>query len=215
MSKYFTVFVRAFKPSAAGTNFMAEVVEEFKSLELNAPGVVTGTGYAQGFPGPVAVLSRLHEDASGIDSYHSAVMNSSDERNALVQRLSEKCISTTFRISRLIKEGNYVGSNPPSCLVRNYIKVKRGYIDEAIEIMSSFIDNIPDDRTKPVLSESTTGRAGLLTLSIPYETFAAAEEGYARVRENSGTPMSKRLAEITEENMRVPTFILHSTIQPN
>ena len=142
-------------------------------------------------------------------------MNSSDERKALVQRLSEKCTSTTFRISRLIKEGNYVGSNPPSCLVRNYIKVKRGYIDEAIEIMSSFIDNIPDDRTKPVLSESTTGRSGLLTLSIPYETFAAAEEGYARVRENSGTPMGKRLAEITQENMRVPTFILHSTIQPN
>ena len=99
-----------------------------------------------------------------------------------------------------------------SCLVRNFLKVKRGYLDEAIEILDATFDDIPSDRTKPLLSENTTGRGNILVISTPYEDFAAAEEGWLRVRAMAQTTRGQRLLEITEESVRIPTIILHSTL---
>ena len=62
-------------------------------------------------------------------------------------------------------------------------------------------------------TESTTGRYGLVTISIPYENAAAAEEGYDWVRSAAGTPRAKRMSDITEDSVRVPFQILHSDVQ--
>ena len=212
MSRYFTNFIRAFKPGAP-RSIVQDVIEEFNSVELDSQGVVAGTFYSPIHPSGVVFLSRALDDASGIDKYHEAVRNSSETRQKLVAKLSEQCASTKMRISRVIKEGNYVGSKPPTCIVRNYIKAKRGHLDEVIDTISSFIDEIPEDRTKPLLTESTTGRSNMLLLSIPFESFGAAEDSYALQRSTWGTARGRRLSDITEENVRIPTQIFHSNIQ--
>ena len=210
MTKYYTSFIRVFKP---GLGTAKEVIEEFESLELDAPGVVTGTPFAPTEGGITFVLSRVFNDASGIDKYNQAIMGASEARQQLVNRLSEKCINTTMRISREISPPTYRGAKPPTCLVRNFIKVKRGHLDEAIDLLTSNFSEIPEDRTKPLLTENTTGRSNLLVITTPYENFETAEEGWLRVRGMSGTSRGRRLAEITQESMRIPTLVLHRTLQ--
>ena len=209
MSKYFTNFMRVFKP---GLGTAKEVIEEFESLDLDAPGVITATPFAPREGGITFVLTRVFQDASGIDAYNQAIIGATESRQKLVNDLSAKCLDTTMRISKEIRPANYVGSKSPTCLVRNFLKVKRGYLDEAIEILDATFDDIPGDRTKPLLSENTTGRGNILVISTPYEDFAAAEEGWLRVRAMAQTTRGQRLLEITEESVRIPTIILHSTL---
>ena len=209
MSKYFANFIRVFKPGLATAK---GVIEEFQSLELDAPGLVTATTFAPKEGGLTFVLTRVFENASGIDAYNQAILGASENRQNLVNDLSTKCTDTSMRISKEVRPGNYVGGSQPAYLVRNFIKVKRGYLDEAIDILSTTFDEIPDDRTKPLLSENTTGRGNILVISTPYETFGAAEEGWLRVREMAQTTRGQRLLEITEESVRIPSIILHSTL---
>jgi hypothetical protein len=143
----------------------------------------------------------------------AAVQNSSDERKKHVADINAKCVSVRFRIVRVIKEGKYVGANPPAIMVRNFIRPKRGYLDEVTSMLTSTIENAPDDRTSPTLTLSTTGQQGLLTLSGLNESLAAAEETYERFQSAQGEPARKRMSDITEGSVRVPFFILGNTIE--
>ena len=80
-------------------------------------------------------------------------------------------------------------------------------------MLTSTIENAPDDRTRPTLTSSTTGQQGLLTLSSPSENWAAAEQTYERFQSAQEEPMRKRMSDISEGRSRVPFFILGNTIQ--
>ena len=80
-------------------------------------------------------------------------------------------------------------------------------------MLTSTIENAPDDRTSPTLTLSTTGQQGLLTLSGSNESLAAAEETYERFQSAQGEPARKRMSDITEGSVRVPFFILGNTIE--
>ena len=162
--------------------------------------------------GPIGVISRILDDATGIDSYFEAIQEQMPKRQAQLQELGSKCTSLRMRLVKVHKDAEYAGSNPPKVLVRNFIRAKRGHLDELISVIESFIDDIPSGRTKPAFTEATTGRYGLVTISIPYENAAAAEEGYEWVRSGASSPRAKRMSDITEDSVRVPFQILHSDI---
>ena len=143
----------------------------------------------------------------------AASQNSSDERKKQVDDINAKCVSVRLRIVRVIKEGKYVGVNPPTVMVRNFIRVKRGYLDEVTSALASSIENAPDDRTSPTLTSSTTGQQGLLTLSHATESLAAAEEMFEQFQSAQSEPARKRSSDITEGGARVPFFILGNTIE--
>ena len=182
-------------------------------MDTDAQGILTASLSAATPGGPVSFTSRLFDDASGIDKYLAAVQNSSVERNKQVSDIDAKCSSARLRIVRVLKQGKYVGSNPPTVMVRNFIRPKRGCADEVISIIGDVIDNVPEGETSATLTESTTGETGLLTLSIPSENWQAAEERYSRFRSTLGRPIAKRMMDITESSSRVPFFILANTIE--
>ena len=95
MSKYFTNFMRLFKP---GLGTAKEVIEEFESLDLDAPGVITATPFAPREGGITFVLTRVFQDASGIDAYNQAIIGATESRQKLVNDLSAKCLDTTIVI---------------------------------------------------------------------------------------------------------------------
>ena len=209
MSKYITNLVRTFK---LGEGVPTLMVDEAKSLDFSAPSIVTGTMAAPNPGGPIGVISRILDDATGIDSYFEAIQEQMPKRQAQLQELGSKCTSLRMRLVKVHRDAEYAGSNPPKVLVRNFIRAKRGYLDELISVIESFIDDIPSGRTKPAFTEATTGRYGLVTISIPYENAAAAEEGYEWVRSEASSPRAKRMSDISEDSVRVPFQILHSDI---
>ena len=211
MAGYITNIVRNFRPDAG--NPMQLLIDEFNSMDTDAKGILTASLSAATPGGPVSFTSRLFDDASGIDKYLAAVQNSSVERNKQVSVIDAKCSSARLRIVRVLKQGKYVGSNPPTVMVRNFIRPKRGCADEVISIIGDVIDNVPEGETSATLTESTTGETGLLTLSIPSENWQAAEERYSRFRSTLGRPIAKRMMDITESSSRVPFFILANTIE--
>ena len=211
MSKYISNIVRIFKTDASNSQQL--LIDEFNSMDTDAPGILTGTLSAPNPGGLVSFTSRVFDDPSGLDKYIAAAQSGSDERKKLVEDINAKCVSIRFRTVRIIKEGQYVGPNPPRIMVRNFIRAKQGYLDEVMRNLESSIDNIPSDRTRPTLTVSTTGRPGLLTLSIPFESLAAAEETFEQFQSTDGEPARKRGADITEGSIRVPFFILSNTIE--
>ena len=211
MAGYITNIVRNFRPDAG--NPMQLLIDEFNSMDTDAQGILTASLSAATPGGPVSFTSRLFDDASGIDKYLAAFQNSSVERNNQVSDIDAKCSSALLRIVRVLKQGKYVGSNPPTVMVRNFIRPKRGCADEVISIIGDVIDNVPEGETSATLTESTTGETGLLTLSIPSENWQAAEERYSRFRSTLGRPIAKRMMDITESSSRVPFFILANTIE--
>ena len=210
MSKYITNLVRSFKLGEGAPTLM---VDEAKSLDFSAPAIVTATMAAPTPGGPIGVISRILDDATGIDGYFEAIQEQMPQRQAQLQELADKCTSLRMRLVKVHRDAEYAGSNPPKVLVRNFIRAKRGHLDELISVIEGFIDDIPSGRTKPAFTETTTGRYGLVTISIPYENAAAAEEGYDWVRSAAGTPRAKRMSDITEDSVRVPFQILHSDVQ--
>ena len=179
MSKYITNLVRTFK---AGSNNQSLLVEEAKSLDFQGPVIVSGTMSAPNPGGPVGMISRILDDAASIDSYFEAIQTQMPQRQDLLQQIGAACTSTRMHVLKVHRETEYAGSNPPTVLVRNFIRAKRGHLDELLETVTSFIDGIPSGRTKGALTETTTGRYGLNTISVPYESNAAAQEGYEWVR---------------------------------
>ena len=210
MAEYITNIVRNFRPDAG--NPMQLLIDEFNSMDTDAQGILTASLSAATPGGPVSFTSRLFDDASGIDKYLAAVQNSSAERKKQVSDIDAKCSSARLRIVRVLKQGKYVGSNPPTVMVRNFIRPKRGYADEAISIIGDVIDNVPEGETRATLTESTTGETGLLTLSIPSQNWQAAEERYSQFRSSLSRPIAKRMMDITESTSRGPFFILANTI---
>ena len=211
MTKYISNIVRIFKTEVGDPQQL--LIDEFNGMPTDAPGILTFTLSAPNPGGPVSFTSRVFDDPSGLDKYMAAVQNSSDERKKHVAAITAKCVSVRFRIVRVMKEGKYVGANPPTIMVRNFIRPKRGYLDEVTSMLTSTIENAPDDRTRPTLTSSTTGQQGLLTLSGPNESLAAAEETYERFQSAQGAPARKRMSDITEGSVRVPFFILGNTIE--
>ena len=211
MTKYISNIVRIFKTDVGDPQQL--LIDEFNGMPPDAPGILTFTLSAPNPGGPVSFTSRVFDDPSGLDKYMAAVQNSSDERKKHVADINAKCVSVRFRIVRVIKEGKYVGANPPAIMVRNFIRPKRGYLDEVTSMLTSTIENAPDDRTSPTLTLSTTGQQGLLTLSGLNESLAAAEETYERFQSAQGEPARKRMSDITEGSVRVPFFILGNTIE--
>ena len=210
MSKYIMNLVRNFK---LGEGLPTLMVDEAKSLDFSAPAIVTATMAAPTPGGPIGVISRLLDDATGVDSYFEAIQEQMPNRQEQLQELNAKCTSLRMRLVKVHKNAEYAGSNSPKVLVRNFIRAKRGYLDELISIVESFIDEIPSGRTKPAFTEATTGRIGLVTISTPYENAAAAEEGYDWVRSGASSARAKRMADITEDSARVPFSILHSDLE--
>ena len=210
MSKYITNLVRIFKPGEGHPNLM---VEEAQSLEFPGDVIVTSTMSAPNPGGPVGVISRILDDASGIDKYFEAIQSQMAQRQGQLQEIGAKCSSTRMHILKVHREAQYAGSGSPSVLVRNFLRAKRGNLDELIATIESFIDDIPEARTKPAFTETTTGKSGLVTISVPYENVAAAQEGYEWVRANATSARARRMSDITEDSARVPFQILHSNVQ--
>ena len=211
MTKYISYIVRMFRTDVGNPQQL--LIDEFNSMPTDAPGVLTFTHSAPNPGGPVSFTSRVFDDPSGLDKYMAAAQNSSDERKKQVDDINAKCVSVRLRIVRVIKEGKYVGVNPPTVMVRNFIRVKRGYLDEVTSALASSIENAPDDRTSPTLTSSTTGQQGLLTLSHATESLAAAEEMFEQFQSAQSEPARKRSSDITEGGARVPFFILGNTIE--
>ena len=140
-------------------------------MPTDAPGILTFTHSAPNPGRPVSFTSRIFDDPSGPDKYMADVQNSSVERKIQVDEINAKCVSIRLRIVRVIKEGKYVGANPPIIMMRNFIRAKRACLDEVTNLLAATIDNAPDDRTKPTLNSSTTGQQGLLTLSGPMKVW--------------------------------------------
>ena len=210
MSKYITNLVRTFK---AGSNNQSLLVEEAKSLDFQGPVIVSATMSAPNPGGPVGMISRILDDAASIDSNFEAIQTQMPQRQDLLQQIGAACTSTRMHVLKVHRETEYAGSNPPTVLVRNFIRAKRGHLDELLETVTSFIDGIPSGRTKGALTETTTGRYGLITISVPYESNAAAQEGYEWVRAGGTSSRAKRMADITQDSARVPFRIFHSNVE--
>ena len=70
MSKYISNIVRIFKTDVSNSQQL--LIDEFNSMDTDAPGILTGTLSAPNPGGLVSFTSRVFDDASGLDKYIAA-----------------------------------------------------------------------------------------------------------------------------------------------
>ena len=162
--------------------------------------------------GPVFTTSRLFESLDEVEDYNQAAINQDKERSELVNIIHERCLSFTFRLSKILINGEYKGSGKPGVLSRTIFKARSGKIDEVIRFLTSYIESLPSESSVPQLSEVRNGPVGVIRLVTPYENSAEAELGYDRSRSNWDSPEVQKASESIESMVRTVSNILDASL---
>ena len=204
--------------TTAWSSLVPDVIKEFNMPMQNPtkkyPGVITvGSSWNITDPGgPVFTTSRLFESLEEVEEYNHATMNQNKERIELVNSIHERCLSFTFRLSKILINGEYKGSGKPGVLSRNIFKARVGKIDEVIRFLTSYVESLPSDASIPQVSEVTYGSIGVLRLITPYENNIEAELGYEKSRSSWESPEVQKASESIESMVRSVSRILDTNL---
>lgn len=204
--------------TTAWSSLVPDVIKEFNMPMQNPskkyPGVITvGPSWNITDPGgPVFTTSRLFESLEEVEEYNHATMNQNKERIELVNSIHERCLSFTFRLSKILINAEYKGSGKPGVLSRTIFKAKVGKIDEVIRFLTSYIESLPSDASVPQLSEVRNGPIGVVRLVTGYENAAEAELGYEKSRSSWESPEIQKASESIESMVRSVSRILDTNL---
>jgi len=204
--------------TTAWSTLVPDVVKEFNMPMQNPgkqyPGVITvGPSWnITDAGGPVFTTSRLFESLEEVEEYNHATMNQNKERIELVNSIHERCLSFTFRLSKILINAEYKGSGKPGVLSRNIFKTRVGKIDEVIRFLTSYVESLPADASIPQVSEVTYGSIGVVRLITPYENNIEAELGYEKSRASWESPEIQKASESIESMVRNVSRILDTSL---
>ena len=130
----------------------------------------------------------------------------------MVNSIHERCLSFTFRLSKILINAEYKGSGKPGVLSRNIFKARVGKIDEVIRFLTSYVESLPSDASIPQVSEVTYGSIGVLRVITPYENNIEAELGYEKSRSSWESPEVQKASESIESMVRSVSRILDTNL---